>query len=109
MTAKLLGIATRSAKRAPMEACSEAEVDPNTGVARDFRGKPGRRQVTVLARESWEAACAEVQEGLPWTLRRANLYVEGVNLKDSTGKTLLIGEVELHALQVVSVPHILAQ
>lgn len=93
MTAKLLGIATRTAKRATMDTASKAEVSVAKGVGNDFRGKPGKRQVTVLTRESWTAACAEVGAELPWTVRRANLYVEGVALKDSTGQILRIGNV----------------
>jgi hypothetical protein len=39
------------------------------------------RQITVLAREAWEAAAAALGDpDLPWTVRRANLLVEGVEL-----------------------------
>jgi MOSC domain-containing protein YiiM len=36
------------------------------------------RQVTVLFRESWDAACRELGVALPWPTRRANLFVEGM-------------------------------
>ncbi|NOY63636.1 MAG: MOSC domain-containing protein, partial [Gammaproteobacteria bacterium] len=87
----LLGIAVRERKRAPMHELERAQVTMASGVAGDFRGRPGQRQVTVLAREEWQAACTEVGEALPWLARRANLYIEGVALHESVGSVLHIG------------------
>ncbi len=87
---RLLGIATRHASRAPMETHPAATVSPEAGVAGDFRGRPGERQVTVLSREGWVRACAQVGVELPWTTRRANLLVEGVELTETAGARLRI-------------------
>jgi len=79
-----------------MQLLESAEVTLEQGVAADFRGKPGKRQVTVLTREGWQAACAEA--GLndePWTIRRANLLIEGLALTNSAGCILKIGVVQL--------------
>lgn len=92
---KLLGIAVRSGKRAEMQVLDRAHVSLINGVDNDFRGKPGARQVTVLTRESWEAACNEAHCDLPWFSRRANLLVEGVSLAHSQGQVLKIGDVKL--------------
>lgn len=92
---RLLGIAIRSRKRAEMQLLDSARVSLAKGVDDDFRGKPSQRQVTVLARESWEAACSEARCDLPWHSRRANLLVEGLNLAQSQGKVLKIGDVRL--------------
>jgi MOSC domain-containing protein YiiM len=92
---RLLGIATRTASKVPMAEPARARVTPEAGVEGDFRGKPGPQQVTVLGREGFEAACAELGVALPWTIRRANLYVEGVDLAESAGATLAIGAVRL--------------
>ena len=92
---KLVGIATRTASRAPMVELERAEVTLQRGVERDFRGKPGSRQVTVLSADAWRAACAELGQTLPWTTRRANLLIEGIDLADSAGATLAIGDVVL--------------
>ena len=70
---RLIGIATRPASRAPMVAHERRRVSVACGVEGDFRGKPGRRQVTVLAREAWEAACADVGRELGWTTRHSPL------------------------------------
>ena len=77
-----------------MQELAEAEVTLDGGVADDFRGRAGRRQVTVLSLESWQAACREAgRTELPWTTRRANLLVTGVDL--AAGGVLRIGAVEL--------------
>ena len=91
----LRGIARRDASRTPMDLLEEAEVTLETGVAGDFRGRPGNRQVTVLSFEAWIEACAEVGQALPWTTRRANLLLVGVDLRDSIGARLEVGEVVL--------------
>jgi MOSC domain-containing protein YiiM len=54
------------------------------------------RQITVLAREAWEAAAARIGDpGLPWTARRANLLVEGVELPRAKGGLIGVGPVRL--------------
>lgn len=95
MPGKVLGIARRSASRAPMEELAAADVSVEAGVEGDLRGGPGDRQVTVLTRESWDAACAELGGDLPWTTRRANVLIEGLRVEGRLGATVRIGEAEL--------------
>ena len=79
-----------------MEEIPAADVTIAQGVASDFRGKPGRRQVTVMTRECWEAACRELgKQAIPWTVRRANLIVEGVELAGMVGFDLCVGDAVL--------------
>ncbi len=92
---RLLAIAIHRRKRGPMIELERAGVTPERGVADDFRGAPGKRQVTVLGREGWEAALRECGLDLPWTARRANLLVEGLDLERSAGRLLAIGPVRL--------------
>lgn len=92
---KLTGISRREKKRAPMETLERAEISTETGVARDWRGKPGRRQVTVISVASWQDACRVLGREIPWTTRRANLLVDGIVLQESTGVILEIGPVRL--------------
>lgn len=93
---RLIGIAHRPARRAPMQEVSKRAITMEAGLAGDFKGaKYPRRQITVLAREAWDAALAELgRTNLPWTVRRANLLVEGVELP-RTGGILRIGTVRL--------------
>ena len=74
-----------------MQEREAAEVRTESGVEGDARGKPGKRQVTVIAREDWEAACREVDVELAWTLRRANLLVEGIALRPEPGARITLG------------------
>ncbi len=97
--ARLLGIAIRKRPKDPMVILQSTVVTVDHGVASDFRGKPGKRQVTVLSREGWERACAEVGEAHAWYERRANLYIEGLVLQHSQGRVLQIGEVRLKIMQ----------
>lgn len=74
----------------------QCTVTAEAGVAGDFRGRPGRRQVTVLSREDWTDACHELDRDLPWTTRRANLLVGGFRFGPaSVGQILSIGDLRL--------------
>lgn len=96
---RLIGIAVRAAHRAPMELRKSAVVTAGAGVEGDHKGvKFPRRGVTVLAREAWEAALADLGQGsaaIAWTARRANLFVEGVALPKAIGGVVQIGPVIL--------------
>ena len=92
---ELLGIAIKETSGAPMKVLEEATVSLKSGVENDSRGHPGERQVTVLSRELWEEACAQLGVKLPWTTRRANLLIEGISLIDTTGYRLHVGDVVL--------------
>ncbi|MBT8086044.1 MAG: MOSC domain-containing protein [Woeseia sp.] len=98
---RLCGIARRSAKRAAMETLTTAEISSVSGVADDFRGRPGKRQVTVISKQAWQAACRDLGTELPWTTRRANLFVEEMELPRRTGDVLQIGDVELRVTMEV--------
>lgn len=93
----LLAIARRSGKRAPMETLSKCLVTTSSGIEGDSRGKPGKRQVTVLSASAWQNACNDInQPDLPWTTRRANLLIDGFEFKEQDlGAELYIGKVVL--------------
>ena len=83
-----------------MELLESAMVSVETGIGSDSRGvvrvgSKGNRQVTVLAKETWDLACDEVGASPAWTARRANLLVEGLALPTVAGARLRIGSVEL--------------
>ena len=95
MQGKVLAIARRSRPRAPMETLDATTVTVEAGVEGDVRGALRDRQVTVLAKESWDAACADLGRDLAWTTRRANILVEGLALAETVGATIRIGDLEL--------------
>ncbi len=92
---RLLGIAVRSAPRAPMETQDKISISQQNGLQGDYRGRYGPRQITVLSQEAWQAACQEVQTDLSWTARRANLLISGIELERTTRQILQIGPVRL--------------
>lgn len=95
--AKLAGIARRDSKRAAMESLTQARISCESGVAEDFRGKPGERQVTLLSKRAWEAACRDLGKEPPWTTRRSNLLIDDMDLPRQAGWTISIGDVRLVA------------
>lgn len=98
MTGKLIGIAQVQELRAPLRELKCATVSVDAGIEGDIRGRKRDRQVTVLFRESWKDACAELGVSLPWTTRRANLFVEGVAAPNREGGRIQIGDVLLEVV-----------
>jgi MOSC domain-containing protein YiiM len=94
----LLAIARAPVKRGALVPISEAVIGVADGVAGDARGVRAGRQVTVVFREGWEAACRDLGVELPWTTRRANLLVEGVPVPRE-GRRLVIGGAVLEVTQ----------
>ena len=74
-----------------MEEWPDAVVAAGAGLEGDHKGgKFPDRGVTVLAIEEWRAALAVFADlggpvPLPWTVRRANLLVEGLWLPQAIG------------------------
>ncbi len=91
----LIAIARRAKSHVPMEELQSVQIEPGTGLEGDFRGKIKDRNVSIVSREAWQAACADLGRDLPWTLRRANLLISGLDLQETAGKRLEIGGVLL--------------
>lgn len=101
MSGRLGGIARHDRPRGPIETLDHVSVTRELGVRGDLRGairpgKSGRRQVSLIEAESWDAALADLKltadEMLPWHVRRANLLVRGIRLPREAGKVIAIGK-----------------
>ncbi|WP_423603950.1 MOSC domain-containing protein [Sphingomonas sp. MS122] len=96
---RIAGIARHAFPKAPMETIDHARVTLEGGIAGDFRGamkgKPYKRQVSLIEAGDWAAAMDQVGHSIPWEQRRANLLVEGLDLPQVAGKRLRIGDVVL--------------
>jgi MOSC domain-containing protein YiiM len=103
---RLIGIAKAREKLAPLEEMTSAPVTVAKGIEGDARGTNTDRQVTILFREGWEAACADLGAKLPWVARRANLYVEGV-ASAREGQQLCIGEIVLQVTKETKPCHMM--
>ncbi len=95
--AKLIGIAFKRQRRGEVETTGHTHISVSAGIANDRIGSASkRRQITVLRAEDWAAAVADVGAELPWTVRRANLLVEGLpTLASTAGQYLNVGCVKL--------------
>lgn len=91
---RLLDITVHATGGAPIQRLTQVTVHA-TGVTGDVTREKAHRQVTVVAREAWEKACADLGAKVPWTARRANFLIEGIELKETTGRRLRIGPVLL--------------
>jgi MOSC domain-containing protein YiiM len=84
----------KRAKRGPMDPVERARAKAGSGLEGNAN-QGGRRQVTILGVKDWADACAEVAGEPDPILRRANLLVSGIDLVESRGKHLRVGEVEI--------------
>ena len=93
--ATLLGIAIKPHGASEMRELDSATISCERGVEGDSRGKPGPRQVTVIALADWQAACEELAIERHWSDRRANLLVDALSFVGSKGQQIQIGDVLL--------------
>ncbi|NIP82141.1 MAG: MOSC domain-containing protein [Gemmatimonadetes bacterium] len=96
-TGRLEAIWVKRMKRGPMDPARDAELVADRGIAGNAN-QGGRRQVTVIARETWDGMMAELDADLDPAARRANLMVSGISLDDARGKTLHVGSCRIHLL-----------
>ena len=99
MSARIIGIARRDKPRAPMEMLQSADVTTSAGIEGDCRGVIQDRNVTLIFREDWEAACRDLGRDLPWVTRRANLLVEGLTGFKRVGVALKVGSALLEVTE----------
>ena len=91
MHGTLEAIWVKRARKGVMDPADSARLVEDHGV----EGNPrhgSRRQVTVISREAWDAMMRELDADVDPSARRANLLVNGVDLRDTRGRVLRVGE-----------------
>ncbi len=84
-------------KRAPMDLVEQAELVKGKGL-KNNADQRGWRQVTLLDAAVWERVMVELSADLDPSVRRANLLVRGLDLTQSRGKILQLGNGQLKML-----------
>jgi MOSC domain-containing protein YiiM len=96
---KLIGIAIKRKPREPMELLERVDISLERGLDGDVRGAVHDHQVTIVFKDSWDAACKDLGQEVPWTARRANLFVDGVSVPQSIGARIRVGRVLLEVTE----------
>jgi MOSC domain-containing protein YiiM len=92
MAGRVEQIWVKRAKRSVMDGVAHATLRADRGIVGNAN-QGGRRQVTIIERERWDAHMAALGGTLDPSRRRANILVSGFPLRDTRGKTLRIGNV----------------
>ncbi len=90
----LKAIAFRGKRRETMQDINSCAVVAGKGLTAEER-PASIRQVTLLDNQAWLAACRDLGVELSWLLRRANFLVVGIDLRDTVGSIITIGETRL--------------
>jgi MOSC domain-containing protein YiiM len=85
---------TKRAHRGAMDAHDEVVCVAGKGI-KGSTGRSSTRQVTIIAKEQWEAMMQELGAAVEPAARRANIMVSGVTLTLSRGKVLRLGDVRV--------------
>ncbi|GIV75993.1 MOSC domain-containing protein [Litorilinea aerophila] len=93
----LVAIWQKRAHRGPMDRLDQAVLEAGRGLA-GSADQGGRRQVTLIEAEIWQALMAQTGGDLDPSTRRANLMVQGVPLAESRGRVLRIGDCRIRIL-----------
>lgn len=87
---RLEAIWIKRMKRGPMDPVDRASLVAGKGI-RGNANQRGKRQVTIIERERWDALMQELGADVSPSARRANLMVSGIPLAGMRGRVLRIG------------------
>ena len=96
-TGRLEAIWLKRMRRGPMDAVERARLKAHQGLVGNT-DQGGRRQVTLIEQEVWQALMARLEAPLPPSSRRANLLLSGIRLINNRKRVLGIGACRIRIL-----------
>lgn len=94
MSGRVEALWRKRAHRGVMDPVDEARFVEDEGIEEDANRGRRKRQVTVIEKEVFDRIAAELPDVEP-SMRRANVMVSGVGLKESRGRVLRLGGVRI--------------
>ncbi|HUP47341.1 MAG TPA: MOSC domain-containing protein [Thermoanaerobaculia bacterium] len=91
MTGEIVSLWLKRAHARPMDRVDAAELVAGRGIAGNA-DQGGWRQVTVIDESAWRDAETELGLAVDPSARRANVLVRGIDLRESRGKILRLGD-----------------
>ena len=88
---QLKAIWLKRMKGGPMDPVEQATIKANQGLVGNAN-QGGKRQVTLIEQEMWQAVMEQMNSRLNPAARRANLMLSGIRLMDTRGRVLQIGD-----------------
>lgn len=94
---RVVDLALKQARRGPMRRLDRVVLHRNLGLD-GIVTRSGRRQVTLIASETWRDVQRALGSELPWYERRANVLTAGIALAELVGKRVQLGSAVIEVL-----------
>lgn len=91
---KIEAIWIKRMKGGPMDPCQRVALAAGRGIEGNAN-QGGKRQITIISKESWSRLGEELGAEVDPEARRANFLVSGVELEESRGRLLSLGPVRI--------------
>ncbi|WP_223162625.1 MOSC domain-containing protein [Nocardioides antri] len=102
MTPTVIAIHVAKARRLPMQAREQVEIEAGKGIVGDRHHGTRHRHVTVQSRESLDEAAAVFGQVVPSHLTRRNITVSHGVVPRDPGALLRVGDVLLEAVRIAA-------
>lgn len=94
MTGRIEGLWIKRAHRGVMDPAESVTLVEGKGIDTDANFGRSKRQVTVIEKEVFERIAADLPDAQPY-MRRANVMVSGIRLKETRDHVLHLGGVRI--------------
>ena len=92
---QLEAIWIKTAHGGAMQPVSEANTEKNKGLVGDVSFGRSKRQVTLIEKEVFDLLRDRLGDSIGPEMRRANFMVTGVELKETVGRILSVGDLKV--------------